>query len=35
ALKWHSEKNPSNKVEAEKKFKEVSEACMILFNSQK
>src|SRR6185437_2205019 len=32
ALKWHPDKNPSNKEEVEKKFKEISEAYGILSN---
>ncbi|NXQ96578.1 DNJB8 protein, partial [Sagittarius serpentarius] len=35
ALKWHPDKNPSNKVEAEKKFKAVAEAYDVLSNPQK
>jgi DnaJ domain len=34
ALKWHSDKNPSNKEVAEAKFKQISEAyevCVVLF----
>lgn len=30
ALKWHPDKNPDNKEEAEKKFKELSEAYEVL-----
>lgn len=33
AMKWHPDKNPSNKKEAEAKFKEISEAydvCMVM-----
>ena len=30
ALKWHPDKNPDNAKEAEKKFKEISEAYEIL-----
>ncbi|KAM7040993.1 dnaJ homolog subfamily B member 8 [Acridotheres tristis] len=35
ALKWHPDKNPKNKEEAEKKFKEIVEAYEILSNPQK
>ncbi|NXM89073.1 DNJB8 protein, partial [Oenanthe oenanthe] len=35
ALKWHPDKNPKNKAEAEKKFKEIVEAYEILSNPQK
>ncbi|NXO26186.1 DNJB8 protein, partial [Cisticola juncidis] len=35
ALKWHPDKNPGNKEEAEKKFKEIIEAYEILSNPQK
>ncbi|KFV62600.1 DnaJ subfamily B member 6-A, partial [Dryobates pubescens] len=35
ALKWHPDKNPNNKVNAEKKFKEVAEAYRILSDPQK
>ncbi|NXG41876.1 DNJB8 protein, partial [Psilopogon haemacephalus] len=35
ALKWHPDKNPSNKVKAEKKFKEIAEAYKILSDPQK
>lgn len=30
ALKWHPDKNPNNKEEAEKKFKQISEAYEVL-----
>lgn len=30
ALKWHPDKNPDNKEEAERKFKEISEAYEVL-----
>ncbi|NXD81456.1 DNJB8 protein, partial [Halcyon senegalensis] len=35
ALKWHPDKNPSNKVEAENKFKAIIEAYKVLSNPQK
>ena len=35
AVKWHPDKNPGNKEEAEKKFKEISEAYGILSDSEK
>ncbi|EGW05214.1 dnaJ homolog subfamily B member 7 [Cricetulus griseus] len=35
ALKWHPDKNPENKEEAEQKFKEVAEAYEVLSNSEK
>ncbi|XP_005053042.1 PREDICTED: dnaJ homolog subfamily B member 8 [Ficedula albicollis] len=35
ALKWHPDKNPKNKEEAEKRFKEIVEAYEILSNPQK
>lgn len=34
ALKWHPDKNPDNKEEAEKKFKEVAEAYEVLSDSK-
>jgi DnaJ-class molecular chaperone len=34
ALKWHPDKNPDNKEEAERKFKEVAEAHTVLSNPQ-
>ncbi|XP_047597857.1 dnaJ homolog subfamily B member 7 [Lutra lutra] len=35
ALKWHPDKNPENKEEAERKFKEVAEAYAVLSNNEK
>ncbi|XP_045868848.1 dnaJ homolog subfamily B member 7 [Meles meles] len=35
ALKWHPDKNPENKEEAERKFKEVAEAYEVLSNTEK
>ncbi|XP_008940674.1 PREDICTED: dnaJ homolog subfamily B member 8-like [Merops nubicus] len=35
ALKWHPDKNPNNKVEAENKFKAVTEAYKVLSDPQK
>lgn len=34
ALKWHPDKNPDNKEEAERKFKEVAEAYEVLSDSK-
>lgn len=34
ALKWHPDKNPDNKEEAEKKFKGVAEAYEVLSDSK-
>ncbi|KAF2282552.1 hypothetical protein GH714_038169 [Hevea brasiliensis] len=35
AMKWHPDKNPANKKEAEAKFKQISEAYDVLSDSQK
>lgn len=35
ALKWHPDKNPDNKAEAEEKFKEINEAYQILSDEKK
>lgn len=35
AIKWHPDKNPENKEEAESKFKEITEAYEILSNQEK
>lgn len=35
AMKWHPDKNPNNKKEAEAKFKQISEAYEVLSDNQK
>jgi DnaJ-class molecular chaperone len=35
AIKWHPDKNPENKEDAEKKFKEIAEAYEVLSNKEK
>lgn len=35
ALKWHPDRNPDNKEEADKKFKEISEAYEVLSDTEK
>ena len=35
AIKWHPDKNPENKEEAEEKFKEIAKAYEILTNKEK
>ena len=35
ALKWHPDKNPNNKEEAERRFKEISEAYEVLSDEKK
>lgn len=34
ALKWHPDKNPDNKEESERKFKELAEAYEVLSDSK-
>ena len=34
ALRWHPDKNPDSKEEAEEKFKEISEAYEVLSDSK-
>jgi DnaJ domain len=34
ALKWHPDKNPGNQAEAEKMFKQISEAYEVLSDSK-
>ena len=35
AIKWHPDKNPDNKDEAERKFKQISAAYAVLGDKQK
>lgn len=35
ALKWHPDRNPDNKEEAQRKFQEVAEAFEVLSDAQK
>ena len=34
ALKWHPDKNPNNKEEADRRFKEIAEAYEVLSDSE-
>ena len=34
ALRWHPDKNPDNKEEAERKFKDISESYEVLSDSK-
>ena len=34
ALKWHPDKNPNNQAEAERMFKQISEAYEVLSDSK-
>jgi DnaJ-class molecular chaperone len=33
AMKWHPDKNPTNKKEAENKFKQISEAYEVIYST--